>query len=199
MPEPLKPSSFRFYRGRSMRTSFTPGDCVFLEEVPPSGLRRGDVVVFRSEQPGGEDVVHRVIDVCDGYLMARGDDNPQEMVEKVPFSRLLGRVTSFQRRGRGKKPVAGGTAGIIRAGLVNREGIPARVFRFFYACVRKSGIARLFWRPGIEVVSLATEGDSVLRLVSGGKTVGKWYKDRGILTLRKPYDLVVRIRDASLR
>jgi len=198
MPEPLKPSSFRFYRGRSMRTSFNPGDCVFFEDFPPSRLRRGDVVIFRSEQAEGEDVVHRVIDVCDGYFLARGDDNPRDMVEKVPFHRLLGRVTSFERCGRGKKPVSGGTAGAVRAGLVNREGIPARVFRFFYGCLRRSGIVRLFWRPGIEVISLATEGGCVLRLVSGGKTVGKWHRERRLLTLRKPYDLVVRISDVSL-
>jgi hypothetical protein len=197
MPEPLKPSSFRFYRGRSMGTAFAPGDCLYFEAVEPSKLRRGDVVIFRREQPGGEDVVHRVIDVCDGHLLARGDDNPPDMIDMVPFSTVLGRVTSFEHCGRGKTPVAGGAAGMLRAGLVAREGIPRRLARRAYSCLRKSGIVRLFWRPGIDVVTVATDGPSVVRLVSGGRTIGKWCRERRLLSLRKPYDLVVRMGDVS--
>lgn len=197
MSEYLKPVSFRFYRGRSMATAFTPGDCLYFEEVTPSMLRRGDVVVFLSEHPGGEDVVHRVIDICDGFLLARGDDNPPDMIDRVPFGRLLGRVTSFESCRRGKAPVRGGTAGMFRAGLVAREGIPRKLARRAYSCLRKSGVVRFFWKPVIEVVALATDGPSVVRLVSGGKTVGKWCRERRLLSLRKPYDLVVRMDDVS--
>ncbi len=197
MSEPLKPSSFRFYRGRSMGTAFAPGDCLYFEEVATSKLRRGDVVVFRSEQPGCEDVVHRVRDVCDGFILARGDDNPPEMIDRVPFSRVLGRVTSFERCCRGKTPVAGGTAGLFRAGLVAREGFPRKLARRAYSCLRRSGVVRLFWRPRIEVVALATDAPTVVRLVSGGRTIGKWCRERRLLSVRKPYDLVVRMGDVS--
>ncbi len=201
MPEPLRPSSrnprFRFYRGRSMGTAFAQGDCLYFEEVSPSKLRRGDVVVFRPEQPGCEDVVHRVIEVCDGFLLARGDDNPPDMVDRVPFSRVLGRVTSFERCCRGKTPVTGGAAGLFKAGLMAREGIPRKLVRLAYSCLRRSGVVRLFWRPRIEVVTLATDAPTVVRLVSGGRTIGKWCRERRLLSVRKPYDLVVRIGDVS--
>jgi hypothetical protein len=196
MPEELKPSSsFRFYHGRSMRTTFQPGDCIIFEKIQIEKLRKGDVIVFSSESSGGEDVVHRIIGIGENFFEVKGDDNPADVTEVVPFQRVLGRVIAVEREGRNRKPVTGGKLGLLRAGLVAKEGIPGKLMRWGYSCLRQSGIVRLFWKPAIETLEVATDAGSVVRLVSGGKTIGKWCRKREILVLKKPWDLVVRVKD----
>lgn len=199
MPENVKPGSFRFYRGRSMRTAFRPGDCVYFRKTRADRLRKGDVIVFSVECPDGPDVIHRIVDIGDGFVLARGDDNPSSMIEKVPFSSILGRVTDVERRDGSRRSVPGGTPGLIRATLVARNGLPARLGRFLYSWLRRTGIARLVWKPRIETLSIGTDPQSVVRLVSRGKTIGKWCRERNLLVVRKPYDLVVRIGDEGIR
>ena len=199
MPGTVKPGSFRFYRGGSMRTAFRPGDCVFFSEVSPERLRKGDVIVFNLEHPDGPDVIHRIVDIGDGFVLARGDDNPPLMVDKVPFTCILGRVTGVEGRDGSRRGVSGGTRGLLRAALVARGSPPARVGRILYSILRRSGICRLFWKPRIETIALGTDPGSVVRLVHRGRTIGKWCRERRLLTVRKPYDLVVRTCDADAR
>ncbi len=198
MHETVK-SSFRFYRGRSMRTTFHPGDCIIFEEVPFNRLRKGDVIVYNSNSVPGMDVVHRIVEKHDDYVEVKGDDNPSGITEKVPFQRVLGRVIAVERKGHRRKPVTGGKYGSLRARFVSKQGVPRRIFRWWYSLLRRSGIVRLLWRPEIETISLATDAGSVVRLVSGGKTVGKWCEERKILVLKKPWDLVIRVRDGELQ
>lgn len=190
---------FRFYHGRSMRTTFQPGDCIIFKQVTFDQLRKGDVIVYSNDSVAGMDVVHRIIELYEDSLEARGDDNPSDSTETVSFQRVLGRVVAVERKGQKRKSVTGGKRGSLRAGFVSREGIPRKVARWFYSVLKHSGVARLLWRPEIETISLATDAESVLRLVSGGKTVGKWCAERKILVLRKPYDLIVRVRDGELQ
>ena len=198
MHETVK-TSFRFYRGRSMRTTFQPGDCIIFEEVPLDQLKKGDVIVYSSDSVPEMDVVHRIIDTGEDFIEVKGDDNPEGTIEKVPFQRVLGRVVAVEREGQRRKSVTGGKRGSLWAGFVSREGIPRKVARCFYSLLNYSGVVRLFWRPEIETIHLSTDAESVVRLVSGGKTVGKWCEERKILVLRKPWDLVVRVRDGKLQ
>jgi signal peptidase I len=198
MHETVK-TSFRFYRGRSMRTTFRPGDCIIFEEVRSDQLKRGDVIVFSSDSVPGLDVVHRIVDIGVDFFGVKGDDNPAGTAEKVPFQRVLGRVVAVEREGQRRKSVGGGKRGSLWAGFVSRKGIPRKVARWFYSVLNHSGVVRLFWRPEIETIHLSTDADSVVRLVSGGNTVGKWCEERKILVLRKPWDLVVRVRDGELQ
>ena len=198
MHETVK-SSFRFYHGRSMRTTFQPGDCIIFEEVPFDSLRKGDVIIYSSDSIPGIDVVHRIVEKRDDYFEVKGDDNPERTIEKVPFQRIIGRVVTVEREGQRRKSVAGGKFGSLRARFVSREGMPRKVARGFYSLLKHSGIVRLLWRPEIETISLATDAGSVVRLVSGGKTVGKWCEERKILVVKKPYDLVVRVQDGKLQ
>lgn len=192
-------TSFRFYRGRSMRTTFQPGDSIIFEEVPFDRLRKGDVIVYSSDSVPGTDVVHRIVEKHDDYFTVKGDDNPEGTIEKVLFQRVLGRVVAVEREGQKRKSVTGGKRGSLWAGFISREGLPRKVFRCFYSLLNYSGVVRLFWRPEIETIHLSTDAESVVRLVSGGKTVGKWCSERKILVLKKPYDLVVRVRNGELQ
>lgn len=192
-------TSFRFYHGRSMRTVFQPGDCIIFKEVPYDCLRKGDVIVYSSDSVSGMDVVHRIIEISESFFEVKGDDNPSGSAETIPFQRVLGRVVAVERKGQKRKAVTGGKRGSLWAGFVSREGIPRKVARWFYSVLNHSGIVRIFWRPEIETINLATDAESVIRLVSGGQTVGKWCAERKILVLKKPYDLVVRVRDGKLQ
>jgi len=198
MHETMK-TSFRFYHGRSMRTTFHPGDSIIFEEVSFNRLRKGDVIVYSSASIPGMDVVHRIVEKHDDSVEVRGDDNPPDTTEEVPFQRILGRVIAVERYGQPRKPVTGGKYGSLKTRFLSREGIPRKVFRWFYSLLKYSGIVRLTWHPEIETISLTTDSESVIRLVSGGKTIGKWCKERKILVLKKPYDLVVRVKEGELQ
>lgn len=197
MPEQLKPGSFRFYHGRSMFPLFRAGDCVFLSEVPSGDLKKGDVIAYTSDISHSP-IVHRIIAIKSDSFLVRGDNNPSDSVEEVPFSSLLGCVKTLERSGR-LLSVSGGGIGILMARVLARDGVFRRVFRGCYAVLRRSGIVRLFWRPSIDTIAVSTDRDSVVRIVSSGKTIGKWCADRRILILRKPWDLVVRDSDVKLK
>ncbi len=183
--------SFRFYRGSSMSATFRSGDCMIFERVATDSLRTGDVVVFRSEQDSGSDIVHRIISLDEQSIEVRGDNNRSDATETVLRSNILGKVVAVERNGR-RLPVAGGRPGKLWASLISREGLPRRVIRILYRLLRKSGVVRLFWRPEIESLGRITDDESVVRLVSGSKTIGRWCPGKNILVLRKPWDLVVR-------
>jgi hypothetical protein len=178
-----------------MKTTFRQGDCIVFE--PLAGTRRpapGDVVLFRSRPDPGIDTVHRVVSVNGENLVLRGDDNPSGETETVPLRDVLGRVTAVERNGR-RFPVAGGAAGSLWAGFVSREGIPRRFLGALYGLLRRSRLLRLLWRPGLEAVRTEADPPGVYRLLSSGRVIGRWCPGRGILLLRKPWDLVVTAAD----
>lgn len=187
-------AGFRFYTGSSMRTTFRSGDCVIFEYVQPGRLRPGDVVVFRAVPDPGIDSVHRIVRVGKESLDVTGDDSPSHSIESVPFEKVLGRVVSLERNGR-RLPVVGGIPGSMWAKVVSRGGGLRRLMGVLYGLLRRSGIVRFLWRPRIETLKIATDQGSVVRLVSSGRTIGKWCPEREILVLRKPWDLVVSARD----
>ena len=56
-------------------------------------LKKYDLPLYR--RPDGKYILHRVIGLRDGYYLIRGDNT--YMVEKVPDSWVLGKVTEFYR------------------------------------------------------------------------------------------------------
>ena len=75
--------------GGSMYPTLSPGDMVLL--VADRHPRPGEVVVYRG--PGGEQVIHRVYTVGDGYAVMKGDNNP-EPDPPVPVGRVEYRVVA---------------------------------------------------------------------------------------------------------
>ena len=198
MPESLESASplFRFYHGRSMRHTFRSGDCIYFKSVPLESLRAGDVIVYSGEDSGSEDVIHRILKVGSSFLLTRGDNNSYDEIEKICLTRILGKAIYYERSGSRRK-VTGGFAGEFRARLLNRAGVIRLSVRKVYSLLRKSGIVRLFWKPKITTISISTDPASVVRLLHRGKTIGKFCRDQRKLSLRKPYDLVIKMKDLS--
>lgn len=195
----LDKTLFRFYHGRSMRFTFRPGDCIYFRKVSVSDLAVGDVIVFHSKDTGDVDIIHRIIKIGSSFYLTHGDNNPGDQIENVSFSRVLGQAVAYKRKGEPVKSVTGGFRGRVRAVVISKSGICRTIARWLWSIIQWSGIVRLFWKPCVETIHVPTDADSVVRLVSGGKTVGKWCSSRKILVLKKPYDLVVRVQDGKLQ
>jgi hypothetical protein len=74
-------------------------------------------------------------------------------------------------------------------------------FRSFFEESNLRWIFRLKNTTRLGLITLRTfkalipDSETAVRLVSGGKTIGKWCRKREILVLKKPWDLVVRVKD----
>ena len=194
----LDKSLFRFYHGRSMRFTFRPGDSIYFKKVSISDLVVGDVIVFSSEDVGGVDIIHRIIEIGSSFVLTRGDNNLSSQIEKVEFNKVLGKAVAY-KRGSSVKPVVGGFWGRVRALIVSKSGFCRIIARWGWAVLRRSRVVQLFWRPSVTTMYVETDADSVVRLVCNGKSIGKWCSLQKILVLKKPYDLVIFVRNGELQ
>lgn len=71
-------------------------DRIVLQPIGKEHLHRYDLPLYK--RPDGVYVLHRIIKVCDGYYIIRGDNT--YVKEKVPFDWVIGYVTEFYRKGR---------------------------------------------------------------------------------------------------
>ena len=69
-------------------------DLVILR-VPSARLQKYDVALYKR---GTSYVLHRVIDVKEGYYLIRGDNTYG--IERVPEENVIGVLTRFQRKGK---------------------------------------------------------------------------------------------------
>jgi signal peptidase I len=95
-------------RGGSMRPTIREGEAITVAPARPTGIRRGDVILYRV---GRGVIAHRVARVAqrpDGALVfiPRGDAS-QSRDEPVEETALLGKVVTVERGGRALDPVAG--------------------------------------------------------------------------------------------
>ncbi len=91
--------------GESMKPLFkTHRDTVVIERVE-SGLKKYDVVLYKS---GGNFVLHRIVKLLPkkGVYIIRGDNTYRN--EYVPPSDIIGRLSGFNRAGRGYTSVESG-------------------------------------------------------------------------------------------
>jgi hypothetical protein len=185
-----------------MAGTFRPGDYLILEPVPLATIHPGDVVVYqgRDQEGNPDDVVHRVVAVVPGGLVARGDNNPRPDNILVTADNLLGRVTHAERCGT-IHPVRGGRWGLLRARLLHvwvygrlYGGRVARILgRWPYRALRRSGLVPRLWQPAItRIVLTPADGPAVVKYVSRGRTVARWWPATGRFLCRRPYDLVIR-------
>ena len=189
---------FRFYHGRSMRTTFQKGDCIIFKPLDLEQLKEGDIIVFSADSPGNPEIVHRIISITGDTVVTRGDDNHPDHTETVQPNNILGKVTAIERNGR-RLPVQNGKPNRLRSRLPSERSITGYLLRKAYRLLKLSRIATLFWHPKIQRLNLETDPDFIIRLISKGKTIGKWRTDKNILFVRKPWDLVVRIKDGKLK
>jgi hypothetical protein len=84
--------------GTSMRPFLkSRRDTVVLEPLSGEGLKRLDVVLYRS---GDKLIMHRIIRLCHsrGILVIRGDNTYKN--EYVPESEIIAKMTAFTRKGK---------------------------------------------------------------------------------------------------
>jgi signal peptidase I len=201
----LQEQEVLFYHGNSMRGMFRLGDRMFIEPVSLASLHPGDVVIYRKTDNSGPDcekVVHRVVKVVPGGLIARGDNNRTTDVAVVLEKDIVGRVTHYERQGEVRR-VCGGHWGLLRGWLLHRwhptrrsgrRFIEKWIFplgRPFYRWLRQSGRVHRIWHPPVVEVHLETEEGSLIIFVVGKCTVARWWPQSKRFWCRKPYDLII--------
>ena len=82
-------------RGTSMLPMLHQNRDLVVIEPPLLRLERFDVALYKR---GKSYVLHRVIEVKDGYYLIRGDNT--FTLERVPDSAVIGVLTAFNRKGR---------------------------------------------------------------------------------------------------
>lgn len=82
-------------RGVSMEPMLRQNRDLVIIQVPVSRLKKYDVALYKR---GKDYVLHRVIDVKDGYYLIRGDNT--YAVEQVPEDAVIGVLTGFCRKGK---------------------------------------------------------------------------------------------------
>ena len=97
------------YYGNSMRSVFTAGERLQLENIDFEQLQIGDVVAVFS---AGKQYVHRVIQIADGRAVTMGDNNfqPDKLVLTAGSDFKL--VTAAADETGAVRPIAGGAAGM---------------------------------------------------------------------------------------
>ena len=84
-------------RGFSMMPLLRQGkdsvSIVALSEEQKRSLKVGDVPLYR--MPSGKLVLHRILEVRDGYYLIRGDN--VKLFEKIPYKLIIGKADGFYR------------------------------------------------------------------------------------------------------
>lgn len=183
------------HRGTSMRPALSEQD---LLEIAPYGERSaqpGDVIVF--VPPDRELlVVHRVVSVDSDGICTRGDNAAREDAWLVLPTDVIGCVVAAWRGAR-RRRVAGGRAG-QRVACLNRGRIAldralSRALRPLYHILSESSLARRLWphRLHPRVVAFTVEGETSLRLLLGGRVVGRYDAIGRRWQIQRPFRLLV--------
>ena len=75
----------------SMEPAIPVGSVIYVAPLAPEDVQPGDVIAFEDE---GSVIVHRVKEnrFAVGQFVTKGDANPTEDFDKVPYAALIGRV-----------------------------------------------------------------------------------------------------------
>lgn len=78
----------------SMEPAVPVGSMVYSGQTDPSTLEAGDIIVFGSTDGGSVPVTHRVVEnrIAEGEVITKGDANPENDLNPVPYSDILGKV-----------------------------------------------------------------------------------------------------------
>ncbi len=77
----------------SMEPTVPVGSIIYVKEAEPSSIKKGDIIAFQS---GESIVMHRVVDnkIVEGTFTTKGDANPSEDMNEVPYANLIGIVVT---------------------------------------------------------------------------------------------------------
>lgn len=116
-------------KGASMYPAIRDGEAVTVEPVEPSGVRRGDIILYKTGS--GSVIAHRVVEVNKsggkiGSFILRGDASETCDLPITP-GQILGRVVSVERGGR-DLDLAGRRARLLRNVRLCASRIKARAY-----------------------------------------------------------------------
>lgn len=119
------------YQGNSMKSTFQRGDLLTIEPIEINRLKKGDIIAYLSRHNIQENnlIVHRIIKIAKNCLITKGDNNRNPDIYSVEFSRLMGKVTSFERYGKCHR-VIGGWTGMTGAKILY---LIRRIFYLFFS------------------------------------------------------------------
>ncbi len=164
------------YTGRSMYPTLRDRDIVVCSAPRRGQLRRGDVVLFRSEKDGRW-IVHRICGVSGMGFTTRGDVNPSVDEQPLPIDAVEGRVIAVERRGR-RVRVPGGRIGhwsaVLLRGYHRRRRLLWHLLRRGCRDVALPNSVRRLLSPFIRVrvVEFKRADGTELHLFSGRRMIG---------------------------
>jgi len=182
-----------FYRGRSMRGTFIDGDYLQVSKI--KDLKPGDIVVFKkpfNDEENKEFIVHRVTSIHKSAITTMGDYNLFEDKHTLNADHLLGKVLSYERKGRNLK-VANGFLGLLQSKRVRMELLTKKqilyIARPIYSLIKKTGLVPKFWKPDLKTIVLGSNKGQKIKYTHHGKTV-LILEGKHIIFRRRPYDLL---------
>ena len=146
------------------------------------------------EADGRRELVHRLVEHGAKGWIARGDNALQPDEEPVHERNLAGRVRYALRRGR-RITVSGGLRGRSRAAALiaarRLRRLVGRIVSGPWRVLRRSSLPAAVWRPRLVYIRFMTPDGALVKFVHRGRTVARWWVDRGELETRWPWDVVV--------
>jgi len=188
------------YKGQSMQGTFSFGDRLIIEHVRLASVRPGDVVVYQvlNHKDNRDMLVHRVMGVAPSGLVVRGDNNSCDDQTLVTQNNLVGKVSHVERGGK-RTLLRGSSSGLMIARVFHGWSFLRHTMwnlirltgRWSYCRLRESGLIQRLWKPSILKIHLMTANGPVIKYVCRNRTVGFFWPEKGRVTYRKPYDLVM--------
>ncbi len=187
----------RFYRGKSMKGTFSPGDCLLLKRIKTGDYKKGDIVVFTIFKEFGvkRELVHRIVSVSKKGIVTKGDNNKYKDSEILNPENITGLVTGIQRNGK-NYTVSRGILGLFkmkisRTKLIFKRSIYSLLIFPYDLLLNNLDFSKLF-NPKIKRVWFVTKNGFLVKLILKGKVVAKWYPERDTFFCRRPYSLFIK-------
>lgn len=187
--------------GQSMYPLLRDLDILYIAPCRGEDLKRGDVIVFNSDDGRDVSVAHRIISVAGGRYRTRGDNNAFPDERLVPPESVIGRVTHAKRGGRTIE-VRGGRAGEMLAGIVAmRYRARTAILRplvFPYHWLSRSGLFRKLIPRSMKrrIVNIQRPEGIESQLLLGDRIVGRRKAGNTRWSILPPFKLF--IDEASL-
>lgn len=190
--EPLSPTR---YTGASMYPALKPGDRLHVTPYDGRRIRRGDVVVFHTEEDN-QNVVHRVVAIEPDGVRTWGDYNCNADSRRVKPSEIIGHVV-YAQRGKRRARVYGGVLGRM-LGWMTRSRLAVKrwvevLLRPAYWRLAESGIVRRCFAAwfGTRVVTFRRRSGVEYQLLLGGRVIGRCLAGEDRWKIRPPFRLFV--------